>query len=173
MKKIIIKFGLIGAAICVVLPFLSTLILEKGPEGYATGELVGYTSIIVAMSLVYFAMRTYRDKENDGEINFGEGMKIGTVISSIGGIAFALYNLIFVLFIDPDFNEKYFAYQTGLERGSEEFQKQFTALMETGGFMYTAAGGTLLMFFTVFLIGFVLTVISSLILKTGQVQTAQ
>ena len=170
MKNIIKKYGLIGAVICVGVPLLSTLLIESGSEGYGIGEIVGYASIVVAMSLVYFAMRAYRDKENDGHINFGEGMKIGTVISAIGGVAFAAYNLIFVTIIDPDFNEKYFAYSAGLERGTEEFQKEFAAVMETGGFMYTIAGGTVLMFFTVFLIGFVLTVISSLVLKSKEVQ---
>ena len=170
MKKIIINYGLIGAGIVVGFPFLGTLILGTGEDSYTMGEIIGYASIIVSMSLVYFAMRVYRDKENNGQIKFSEGLKIGTLISILGGIAFAIYNLVFVLWIDPDFNEKYFAYQSGLERGSAEFQKQFSAMMETGGFMYSTLGGTITMFMTVFLIGFVLSIISSLILKTNQVQ---
>jgi preprotein translocase subunit YajC len=172
MKKIIKKYGILAALICVGIPVLSSLIIGGESESYGIGEIVGYSSIVVAMSLVYFAMRNYRDKENNGQINFVEGMKIGSMISAIGGIAFAIYNLVFVTVIDPDFNEKYFAHQMDLERGSEEFQKEFAALMESGGFMYTIAGGTVLMFFTVFLIGFVISVISSLILKTNKVQPA-
>ncbi len=172
MKKIILKYGLYGAAIAVGVPLLSSLIIGTGPDSYSTGEIVGYTSIIVAMSLVYFAMRVYRDKENDGKISFGQSLQIGTLISVLGGIAFAVYNLIFVLWVDPEFNEKYFAYQMGLERGTAEFEKQFSSMMESGGFMYSTLGGTITMFMTVFLIGFVLSVISSLILKTKQVQTA-
>jgi uncharacterized protein DUF4199 len=172
MKNIIKKYGLIAAMICVGFPVLSSLIVGDNPDSYDIGELVGYSSIVVAMSLVYFAMRTYRDKENNGKINFREGIKIGTFISAIGGVAFAIYNLVFVTLIDPDFNEKYFAYQMDLERGTEEFKMQFTELMETGGFMYSTTGGTILMFFTVFLIGLVLSVISSLVLKTDNTQSA-
>ncbi len=172
MKKIVIKYGLWGAAIVVGIPLLSSLIMGNGEESYSMGEIIGYSSMIVAMSLVYFAMRVYRDKENDGQINFGEGMKIGTLISVLGGVAFAVYNLVFVLWIDPEFGEKYFAYQEGLERGTDEFQQKFSAMMETGGFMYSTVGGTILMFMTVFLIGLVLSVISALIVKTKQVQPA-
>lgn len=172
MKNIIKKYGLLAALICVGFPVLASLIIGTESDSYGIGEIVGYASIVVAMSLVYFAMRTFRDKENGGQMNFGQGLKIGSMISVFGGIAFGLYNLIFVTVIDPDFNEKYFANEMGLERGTEEFQQQFAELIETGGFMYTVTGGTLLMFFTVFLIGFVLSVISSLILKTDKVQTA-
>jgi len=172
MKKVIKKYGFIAAAICVGFPVLSSIIIGNESDPYGIGEIVGYSSIVVAMSLVYFAMRTFRDKENDGHISFGQGMKIGSMIAVFGGIAFGIYNLVFVTIIDPEFNEKYFADQMGLERGTEEFQTQFTELMETGGFMYTVTGGTLLMFFTVFLIGFVLSVVSSLILKTEKTQPA-
>jgi len=172
MKSIIKKYGILAALICVGFPVLSSLVIGIDSNSYGIGELVGYASIVVAMSLVYFAMRNYRDKENEGQLNFGDGMKIGTIISAIGGLAFAAYNLVFVTLIDPDFNEKYFANQKGLERGTDEFEREFSALIESGGFMYTIAGGTVLMFFTVFLIGFVLTVISSLVLKTKKYQPA-
>lgn len=172
MRDIIKKYGVLAALICVGFPVFTSLIIGNEAESYGIGEIVGYASIIVAMSLVYFAMRNYRDKENEGQMSFGQGIKIGLMISVFGGIAFGLYNLAFVTIIDPDFNEKYFANQAGLERGTDEFQRQFTELIETGGFMYTVTGGTLLMFFTVFLIGLVLSVISSLILKTDKVQPA-
>ena len=170
MKNIIKKYGVLASLICVGFPVLASLIIGTESDSYGIGEIVGYASIVVAMSLVYFAMRNFRDKENGGQINFGQGLKIGSMISVFGGIAFGVYNLIFVTVIDPDFNEKYFADQIGLERGTAEFEKQFAELIETGGFMYTVTGGTILMFFTVFLIGFVVSVIASLVLKTDKIQ---
>jgi len=166
MKKIFIKYGLIAGLIVVGVPVVLSLFTGFGPESFAIGEIIGYASIIVAMATVYFAMRQYRDNLNEGRLSFGRGLKIGTVISAIGGIAFAIYNVVFVTWIMPDFNEQYFAYSMGLEVGTPEFESQFAAMMESNGFMYSLLGGTILMFLTVFLIGFIISVISALILQS-------
>lgn len=100
-------------------------------------------------------------------ISFGESMKIGLVISAMGGIAWGLYNFIFVTWIMPDFNQQYFAYAEGLEIGTPDFEVKFEALMNgSESFMYTHLGGTILMFFTVLLIGLVISLISSLVLQS-------
>ena len=69
----------------------------------------------------------------------------------------------------PDFNEQYFAYAEGLEIGTPEFETKFAAMMESNGFMFSVLGGTILMFVTVFLIGFIISVISALMLQRKQV----
>lgn len=165
MKKLIIKFGLIGAALVVGIPLLSTAF--TGLDGFAVGELIGYSTIVVAMLFIIPAQVSYR-KEQDGLLSFGDAFKIGLGISTIGGLAFGLYNTVYVLIIDPEFNEKYFAYEMGLERGTAEFEKQYAALMEGGSFMYSVGGQAILMFLTVFLIGFVVSIIGGLILQRKQ-----
>lgn len=56
----------------------------------------------------------------------------------------------------------------GLERRTVEFQKQYAALMEGGSFMFSVGGQAILMFLTVFLIGFVVSIIGGLILQRKQ-----
>ncbi|WP_323756843.1 DUF4199 domain-containing protein [Roseivirga sp.] len=169
MKNIVVRYGVIASLIVVGVPLLSGLIIGFGMDSFAMGEIVGYTSMIVAMTTVYFAMRHYRDQINNGMLSFGLGLKIGSLISVLAGIAFAIYNVVFVTFIMPDFNEQYFAYAEGLELGTPEFEAKFAAMMESNGFMFSVLGGTILMFATVFLIGFIMSVISSLILQRKQV----
>ena len=172
MKKIVLKYGTIASIIVVGIPAVSMVFTGSGRDSFDMGEVIGYSSMIVAMGLVYFAMRYFRDKENEGELTFGQGMKIGVLISAMGGAAWGLYNYIFVTFIMPDFNEQYYAHQTGQEIGSPEFEQGFAQMMEANGFMFSKAGGTLLMFVTVFLIGFIISVISSLILQRKSVAAA-
>lgn len=167
MKKLIIKFGLIGAALVVGIPLLSIAFTGTGTDSFAVGEIIGYSTIVIAMLLIIVAQVSYR-KEQDGLLSFGDAFKIGLGISAIGGLAFGLYNTVYVLIIDPDFNEKYFAYSMGLERGTPEFEQQFAALMSEGSFMYSVGGQALLMFLTVFLIGFVVSIIGGLILQRKQ-----
>ncbi|KYG78908.1 DUF4199 domain-containing protein [Roseivirga echinicomitans] len=169
MKNIVVRYGVIASLIVVGVPLLSGLIIGFGMDSFAMGEIVGYTSMIVAMTTVYFAMRHYRDQINKGVLSFGLGLKIGSLVSVLAGIAFAIYNVVFVTFIMPDFNEQYFAYAEGLELGTPEFEAKFTAMMEANGFMFSVLGGTILMFSTVFLIGFIMSLISSLILQRKQV----
>lgn len=165
MKNLIKKYGLISALIVVGVPVISNLITGYNKESFALGEIIGYTSMIVAMASVFVAMKHYRDNENHGNLSFGEGLKIGLGISVIGGLAFAIYNAVFVTWLMPDFNEQYFAYSTGLEIGSAEFDSQYATMMEENGFMFSLVGGSLLMFFTVFLIGFVESIIGAMVLK--------
>lgn len=167
MKRILKIYTPFVFTILLGVPLLFSLINGYGPDSFSSSEIVGYTSIIVAMALIFFAVKNHRDKINNGIISFGESMKIGVAISSLGGVAWGLYNYIFVTWIMPDFNEQYFAYAEGLEVGTPDFEAKFEALMNgSDSFMYTPLGGTILMFFTVFLIGFIISVISALILKS-------
>lgn len=169
MKRILKIYSPYVVAIVVGVPVLSSLITGFGPESFGSGEIIGYSSMIVAMALIFFAVRNHRDKVNEGVISFGEGMKIGLSLSTVGGLAWGLYNFIFVTWIMPDFNEQYVAYAEGLEIGTPAFEAKYEALMNgSGSFMYSPIGGTILMFLTVFLIGFVISVISALVLQSKQ-----
>lgn len=165
MKKIIQKFGLISSALIVGIPLLTIPIMGTGPESFATGEIVGYATILVAELLILFAMYAYK-KEQAGVLSFGEGLKLGSGIAALGGLAFGVYNVVYVLVIDPQFNEKYFAYSMGLDLNSPEFQQQFDAFMADQGFMISVPGQFLLMFLTVFLIGFIISVVGALVFQS-------
>ena len=165
MKILIKKYGSIAALIVVGIPVIQNLITGTSKESFALGEIVGYTTMVIAMATVFVAMKHYRDNLNNGAMTFGQGIRLGLGISAVGGVAFAIYNAVFVTLIMPDFNKQYFSYQTGLEVGTDEFQSQFNAMMETSGWMFSAVGGSILMFFTVFLIGFVESLIAAMIFQ--------
>ncbi|OEJ99716.1 DUF4199 domain-containing protein [Roseivirga misakiensis] len=167
MKRILKIYSPYIFGILMGVPIIFGLIYGYGPETFDAGEVIGYSSMIVAMALIFVAVKNHRDKVNKGSISFGEAMRIGLSLSGIGGLAWGLYNFIFVTWIMPDFNEQYLAHQEGLEIGTSAFQEKFDALMNSSeSFMYTPLGGTILMFVTVFLIGTVISIISGLVLKS-------
>ncbi|OEK01855.1 hypothetical protein BFP97_10160 [Roseivirga sp. 4D4] len=169
MRRILKIYSPYVLTILLGIPLLFSLVYGNGPESFSAGEIVGYSSIIVAMALIFFAVKNHRDKINEGVIGFGEAMKIGLSLSTIGGLAWGLYNFVFVTWIMPDFNEQYVAYAEGLEVGTPAFEAKYEALMSgSGSFMYTPIGGTIVMFMTVFLIGLVISVISALVLQSKQ-----
>ena len=79
MKKTVIKFGLLA--------FLSGFILFGLPfflgmgGDYDYGELIGYTAMVLSLLFVYFGIKHYRDKENNGKISFRKTILIGMLIT--------------------------------------------------------------------------------------------
>jgi len=59
MKKTVLTFGLIAGAI--VSFFMVLALVFKDAIGFDRGEIVGYTSMVVAFLFIYFGVRAYRD----------------------------------------------------------------------------------------------------------------
>ena len=105
MKKTVIRFGLYGAlTICVL--FLLAWFLADGLS-YSNQELIGYASMVIALSFVFFGIKHYRDTENQGSISFKKGLLVGIAISFITALAFGILDVIYVEFLNPGFMEDY------------------------------------------------------------------
>eukprot|EP01036_Dinobryon_divergens_P018461 gene18461-25150_t len=42
----------------------------KNPENYSLAEIFGFTSILLSLSTIFIAVKTYRDKHNNGKVKF-------------------------------------------------------------------------------------------------------
>ena len=150
MKTTVIKYGIYGFVTASIL-FLSALILGKDLS-MSTQEVLGYLSIIVSLSFVFFGIKSYRDKENNGELSFGKAFTVGILISLLAGVGFGIVDYIYTAFINPDFMDQYIEMMRS--QGHEgEIPSYSSSFM---GF---------LMFATVVLIGIIISIISGLILK--------
>jgi hypothetical protein len=110
MKKIIITYGLIGGAIVSVLMLITQPLLEKGVIDFDNGMVVGYTTMVIALSMIFFGVKTYRDQHLNGSISFWAAFQIGIWITVIASLMYAItwegyYNL-----SAQDFTEKYTAH---------------------------------------------------------------
>lgn len=169
MKNLVLRYGLYATAITVGIPFLMYLIMGKGDESdYKLGEIIGYSTILLSMIFVFFGIKKHRDENNGGNISFWEALKVGVLIAAIPAIAFGLYNLLYIEVLDPEFMDKYYQYymdeaqatmnleefeamKTKIEREKESFQ---SPIVQFGA-----------MSLTVLIIGFIVSLISSIILK--------
>lgn len=166
MKTTVLKFGLRGFIASIILFALALLLLKD--VSLATQEIIGYVSMILALSFVFFGIKHYRDKENDGKLRFRKALLIGLSITVFTGIGTAVMDYIYTSYINPDFAQEYLA--SSIENmkktlSADEFEIQKAALTQqmesygTPGFM------ALIMLLTVVLLGFVITLISALILQ--------
>jgi len=53
------------------------------------GELVGYSSMLIALSMVFFGIKSYRDNQNGRKIGFWKGAQIGILISLLASVMYA------------------------------------------------------------------------------------
>lgn len=89
MKNVLIRYGIISSLIVCVLMLFSFPIM-KNPENYSLAEIFGFTSILLSLSTIFIAVKTYRDKYNNGKIKFGKAFLIGLYITLIAGTMYAL-----------------------------------------------------------------------------------
>ncbi|MEM9362400.1 MAG: DUF4199 domain-containing protein [Bacteroidota bacterium] len=166
MKQTIIKYGIYGAIAICMLFLISWFVLDDLP--LSTQEALGYLSMILSLSFVFFGIKHYRDKQNDGKVSFKSALIIGVFISLITAFMFGVLDVVYVEVLNPDFMEMYYTetLKTMEETMSSEEFNTTKAEMEAQKKLFTNPIMTFLfMALTVFVIGFIISLLSALVLQ--------
>ena len=172
MKESSLRYGLIYGGVMIALFVLSHLLIGMGPETFDVSEAIGYGIMLLTSSTVVLGIRSFRDQRNRGSLSFGEGVKVGSKISAVGGLLFAMYNFILVTWIYPEFYGEYMAFyedkirQSGRSLG--EIAEELQRLQNYPEWMGSPLGQSLLMFITVLAIGCVFAVVGSAVLRRSK-----
>src|SRR3990167_6385125 len=90
MLQRILKNGVIAGLIVGIPMIVVTLTLgDKAPTGNL-GMLVGYTTMLVALSVIFLAVKHQRDVVNGGVIRFLPAFLMGLGISAVAGVLYVL-----------------------------------------------------------------------------------
>ena len=136
MKKIVLIYGLIAGVI------VSSIFYIAHPAGainFENGMYIGYASMIIAFSLIFFGVKNYRDNHLNGVITFGKAFKIGILVTLIASVMYAFSWEIYFNLYAQDFMQKYSeAYLTGLanEGASAAEIASAKAQLETNSELY-------------------------------------
>ena len=158
MKNYILRYGLLGGCLLIVLGLLNWFIIA--PIGYNPSQIAGYLSIILALGCIPLGIKYFRDKLNNGAVSFGKGFRIGLGITLVASIIMFLYSMLFFVVAGDDFMDWREANLT-----ESELEKAQMQLEQMPDFILAPWFQGLVMFFTVFLIGLIINVISSMALK--------
>lgn len=151
MKNTVIRFGLYGLLTGFAI-FILHLVLGVNNLENSTNEVLGYISILLSLSFIFFGIKHYRDRVNNGVISLGKAIVIGLLISLLVGLGIAIADFIYTKFIDPSFFSNY--EQKLIDQGkADEIIKM------------TSATAALFMLVLVTIIGFIISLISGLILQ--------
>lgn len=171
MKKTVIRYGLYGALLMVVLFSAVWFLFNKSSADYGRQEVLGYLTIILSLAFVFFGIKHYRDSVNNGQLTFGQGIKVGLLIVLIPSIAFGLFDVLYVSLFDPQFFENYYNYQLDEMRKSlaaREYELRKKEMESQKKMFSNPFVQFVVMFLTVFFIGLIITVISALILRRNR-----
>ncbi len=89
MRNIILKYGLIAGGIVSVLMLLGIMLWMDTEFHNEYGELIGYTTMLIALSLIFFGVKSYRDNQGRGTVSFGKGVQIGLLITLIASVMYS------------------------------------------------------------------------------------
>jgi len=174
MKKNVLVFGIISGIIAVV-PILISIGMESANANYSGGMWVGYTSMIVAFSLIFVGIKNLRDKFSNGFISFGQAFKTGAIIALIGSTVYVVAWLIDFYNFHPDFMKQYAANVIAHAKASGDSPAQIAAQqakMATYTEMYkNPLMVIVLTYMEILPVGLVIALIAALILKRKQGST--
>ena len=168
MRKTILTYGLISGGIAALLMLITALIVHD-KENFSAGVYVGYAGIILSFVLVYFGIKSYRDKYRNGIISFGKAFQVGILIATISSLIYVLAWMSYSPYLMPDFPQKYAKAQieNAKEAGKTEaevaqIEKDMQNYLESveNPLIYG-----LMTFAEPFPVGLLITLISALILK--------
>ncbi|NNU33221.1 DUF4199 domain-containing protein [Mucilaginibacter sp. S1162] len=93
-----------------------------------TRMIFGYATMILGFSLIFVAIKNYRDTYNNGQITFGKALGIGLWITLIASTVYVVVWMIYYQYFVPDFGDKYQAQAVAEMKASgvsaAEIQKQ-------------------------------------------------
>jgi len=151
MKNTVIRYGLFGLLVGAI---IFTIHLTLGIENLedSTNEILGYVSIFISLSFVFFGIKQYRDQVNNGTVSLGKAIIIGVFISIFVALGIAIADFMYTKLIDPSFFSNY--EKMLIEQGKEADIIKMTSI-----------SAALFMFVLVTVIGFIISIISGLILQ--------
>jgi hypothetical protein len=106
MRKIVLTYGVIAGLIIVVLMVISFSV-PLASEGSSISMVIGYATMIVSLSMIFFGIRNYRDNYAGGRVTFGRGFLIGLYITLIASVFYVVGWKIYSSIAMPDFADHY------------------------------------------------------------------
>jgi hypothetical protein len=169
MKKNILVCGLIGGIVAASWGVVNEGMLSDSLS-LNTRMLLGYTTMILAFSLIFVAVKNYRDNYNSGIITFWQALKIGLLITLIASTVYVIVWMIDYSYFVPDFGEKYQAQVLAELKASgaspEVIQKQAAEMAVTmEKYKTSPMFRVMFTYLEIVPVGIVMSLIAALILK--------
>lgn len=171
MRKFSLIYGGIAGAI-VILVLIIGFELNGGEIDFEGGEVYGYLSMVVALSLLFFGIRNYRNKVQNGSIKFGKAFLLGLYMSLVASVVYAAGWMVYYEIGALDFAQEYARYQIELLDHESMSEADYKAALDRIQMSQEMYQNPFFRFFITTLeilpIGLLVSLISALILKRSK-----
>jgi hypothetical protein len=170
MKRTVLIYGLIAGA--VVSAFMATTMIATANDTLhctsTVSMLIGYLGMLIAFTFIFVAVKSYRDKQNNGTISFGKALGIGLLIALIASTMYVVTWAIVYKNFMPDFMETYSANMIAEAKASYSgaaLQKKIDELKKAKEMYATPLGFTLFTYAEILPVGILVSLVAALVLK--------
>lgn len=173
MKKTILTYGLMAGAIIVILGTISFWINHKdGKFDMSSGQYFGYATMIIALSMVFFGIKNYRDRTLQGKITFKSALWLGFLIALVASCIYVIAWMIYYSMpgVAENFTNQYMQYMTEAWTKAGKSAEEIARLSEENrtnfeNYNSNAFVRILFTFGEILPVGLLISLISALILK--------
>lgn len=158
IKDVSVKWGLISGVIGIVfmlILLMADLMLTPG---------MSYIGLIPFAVVLYMAFKEFKE-QGDSFMTLGESLKIGLVISLIGGLLLAVFSLIYGEFIDPGMEDRMKDVMIEQWENQGMSDEQIDQAMGFTSYMFNPVIGFIVLLLKNILVGFILSLIIGAITK--------
>lgn len=170
MINIFLRYGGYAALALILFNLISFMLIEPEPGNYGFSEVIGYMAIVISLLFIIPGIRAYRQKMDSPDMSYWKSVLVGIGISIIPSIAFGLYTIVYISWLNPDFLDEYYeAMATSPDATAEqqEYADSQVELFSNPFFQF------LIMFLTVFMIGIILSILIATVMKFSQSMRGQ
>jgi len=89
MRKVILVFGVLAGVTASAFMVIIAKMCEHGTLDLDRSEFIGYGSMLIALSMIFFGIKSYRDNYQNGAIKFGKGLQVGMLITLLASLIYA------------------------------------------------------------------------------------
>lgn len=179
MAPIILIYGLIGGTIIAILSWVLWSVCMQDLIDLDRGQLLGYASMVIALSMIFFGIKSYRDNRSGGVIKFWKAVQIGLLITTVCSLMYVASGEV-ISAMYPGFTQKVFdkfvEHETGkLARAgaaAEEIEKKRAEMSEMVKIWENPFTRFGIYMIEIWPVGLIITFISAAILRKKEVLPA-
>jgi hypothetical protein len=172
----ILVYGVISGVIIIGSAIWGAELAGASGESIVALEYLGYLIMLIALSVVFIGIKTYRDQELGGVITFGTATLVGLGISVVASVVYVAAWEIYLARTDYAFIDDYIAATLANEQAAGVTGTELEAMigsMEVLRQQYAQPLYRLGMtFLEIFPIGLLITLVSAAILRKSEILPA-
>ena len=175
MKKIALIYGVLAGAI--VIGIITTGLAFSDKQDFSGSQTFGYLIMLLGLSLIFFGVKRYRDRELGGVIRFTPALLLGLAIAGVAGLVYVAVWEIYLASTDYAFIETYAAGVIEAKRAAGASAGEINKLTADMDNMIEMYGKTHLRlpitFLEIFPVGIVVSLVSAGLLRNPKVLPAR